>query len=94
MPDPGAFGPDFTVVAATLRKLCRHALPDLAPDTHLDDLPGMDSLLVLHVVAAMEETFGVEIDVAALDRLHRVEDILHAVRAAQNAAARGPGPAG
>jgi acyl carrier protein len=45
----------------------------------------MDSLRVLHVVAMMEEQFGVEIDITALDRMYQVQDILHAVRAAKPA---------
>jgi acyl carrier protein len=43
----------------------------------------MDSLRVLHVIAALEEQFGVQIDVAALDRLYRVRDVLDAVIAAE-----------
>ena len=77
----------FDVVAAAVRKVCQHPLPDLAPDTYLDDFPGMDSLRVLHVVAAIEEQFGVEIDVTALDQMRQMLDVLNAVRAAK------PGPA-
>jgi acyl carrier protein len=76
----------FDAIAAVVRKICQHPLPDLAPDTHLDELPGMDSLRVLHVVAMMEEQFGVEIDVTALDHMHQVQDVLRAVRAAQRVA--------
>ena len=77
----------FDAVAATVRKVCQQALPSLAPDTYLDELPGMDSLRVLHVVAAIEEQFGVEIDVTALDQMRQMLDVLNAVRAAK------PGPA-
>ena len=77
----------FDAVAATVRKVCQQALPGLAPDTYLDELPGMDSLRVLHVVATVEEQFGVEIDVTALDRMRQMLDVLKAVRAAK------PGPA-
>ncbi len=87
MPDPLASDADFAALAAALRRLCQDPLADLAPDTRLDELPGMDSLRVLHVVAMMEEQFGVEIDVAALDGLHRAGDILVGVRAAREAAA-------
>jgi acyl carrier protein len=41
----------------------------------------MDSLRVLHVVAMMEEQFGVEIDVTTLDSMRQVMDVLNAVRA-------------
>ena len=72
--------PDFAAVAAALRRLCQDPLPYLAPDTHLDELPGMDSLRVLHVIAAMEDQFGVEIDVTALENLRQIQDIVQALR--------------
>ena len=78
MPDEIA----FDAVAAAVRKVCQHPLPDLAADTYLDELPNMDSLRVLHVVAMIEEQFAIEIDIAALDNLHQVQDVLNAVRAA------------
>lgn len=71
----------FGIVVATLRRVCQHPLPALSPDTYLDELPGMDSLRVLHLIAALEEQFGAQIDVAALDRLYQVRDVLDAVRA-------------
>jgi acyl carrier protein len=73
----------FGTVAATFRHVCQHPLPELSPDTYLDELPGMDSLRVLHLIAALEEQFGVDIDVAALDRLYQVRDVLDAVLAAK-----------
>jgi acyl carrier protein len=76
---------EFTTVAAALRKLCQDPLPGLSPDTYLDELPGMDSLRMLHAIASIEEHHGIEIDVAALDQMYRVQDIMNAVRAAQNA---------
>jgi acyl carrier protein len=77
---------EFVTVAAALRKLCQDPLPDLSPDTYLDELPGMDSLRMLHAIASIEEQHGIEIDVAALDQMHRVQDIMNAVRSARNAA--------
>jgi acyl carrier protein len=74
----------FDAVAAALRSICQNPLPELTPETHLDELPGMDSLRVLHVVAMMEERFGVEIDVGALESLRQVQDILRAVATAQS----------
>ena len=76
---------EFTTVAAALRKLCHDPLPDLSPDTYLDELPGMDSLRMLHAIASIEEQHGIEIDVAALDQMYRVQDIMNALRAARNA---------
>jgi acyl carrier protein len=81
---------EFDAVAAAVRKVCQHPLPDLTPETYLDELPNMDSLRVLHVVAMMEEQFGIEIDVAALDNLRQLVDVLNAARTAK----RGPESAG
>jgi acyl carrier protein len=77
---------DFAAVAVSLRKLCQDPLTDLTAETYLDELPGMDSLRVLHAIAMIEEQFGVEIDVAALDGMQQVGDIVQAVRVARNAA--------
>ena len=85
---------DLAAVAASLRKLCRDPLSDLTADTYLDELPGMDSLRVLHAIAMIEEQFGVEIDVAALDGMRQVRDIVQAVHAARNAAISGLDPTG
>jgi acyl carrier protein len=73
----------FDAVAAAVRKVCQHPLPELAPDTYLDDFPGMDSLRVLHVVATVEEQFGVGINVTALDQMRQMLDVVNAVRAAK-----------
>jgi acyl carrier protein len=77
---------EFTTVAAALRKLCQDPLPGLSAETYLDELPGMDSLRMLHAIASIEEQHGIEIDVAALDGMHQVQDVMNAVRAAQTAA--------
>jgi acyl carrier protein len=78
-------------LATILRRVSQQPLPDLTPDTYLDEIPGMDSLRVLHVVAMMEEEFGVEIDTTALDRLYQVTDVLRAVRTAKRGADGGGG---
>jgi len=61
-------------------------LPDLTPDTWLDELPRMDSLRMLHVIAMLEDQLGVEIDLAILEHMRQVRDIEAAVRAARKAA--------
>lgn len=77
----------FVAIASVLRGLCKDPLPDLALETRLEDLPGMDSLKSLHALALMEEQFGVEIDVAVLDyHLERVADVVRAVDAARDKA--------
>ncbi|MDR3534320.1 MAG: acyl carrier protein [Rhodopila sp.] len=82
----------FATIASVLRNLCKDPLPDLALDTRLDELPGMDSLKSLHALALMEEQFGVEIDVAVLDyHLEQVQDVVHAVCAACDKSGLGAG---
>ncbi len=90
LPEQTPRNTDFSAVAAILRKLCKAPLADLAPDTCLDELPDMDSLRVLQVVALLEEQFGVEIDAASVDRMSSLGDVLHALDTAK----RGHGPAG
>jgi acyl carrier protein len=65
-----------------LRRICECESLVLTPATELEDIPGIDSLRLLGAVAHLEEYFSVEIDVAALDDLRRVRDILNAVAAA------------
>ena len=55
MPDNTRYDAEFDAVAAALRRLCRDPLPELTPDSYLDELPRMDSLGVLHVIAMMED---------------------------------------
>ncbi len=86
--DPESSSP-FDLVAGALRTLCRDELPGLTPDTYLDELPRMDSLRMLHVIAMLEDRLGVEIDVAILEHMHQVRDLEAAVRTARNAAGTG-----
>jgi acyl carrier protein len=59
--------------------LCQQPSRALTPDMLLQDIPGIDSLRLLQAVALLEERFHVEIDVVALEDLHRVQDILDAI---------------
>lgn len=74
--DPEPYGA-LEAVAATVRRLCKSPNLVVTPETRLADLPGLDSLRALHLVATLEDQFGVEIDVAVLSELRRVSDILH-----------------
>jgi acyl carrier protein len=76
----------FDAVAAALRKLCHDPLPELTAETYLDELPRMDSLRVLHVIATLEDQFDVSVDISALDGLRVVGDIARALCAARLAA--------
>jgi acyl carrier protein len=77
--DPEAI---FIELGKILRRVCAHEMPDLTPNTPLDEIPDIDSLRLLQAVAHLEEHFQVEIDVAALDDLSRVRDILNALAVA------------
>jgi acyl carrier protein len=45
----------------------------------LADVPNIDSLRLLQTIALLEEQFSIEIDVVALERLHRVRDIVELI---------------
>ena len=84
MAEQAPAGSEFAAVAAVLRRLCQDPLPELTEDTYLDELPRMDSLRVLHVIAMLEDRYGVAIDVAALDGLRQIRDILRALQTARS----------
>jgi acyl carrier protein len=75
----------FSELGELMRRVCEHPLPDLSMDSQLDEILGIDSLRLLQTVAQMEEHFDVEIDVAALDRLITIGDIVRAVVTARPA---------
>jgi acyl carrier protein len=80
--------PDAVLAELTrlLTRICEHDQAGLSADTTLDEIPGIDSLRLLQAVAHLEERFDVEIDVGALDDLHRVHDIVNAISTARPAA--------
>ena len=67
------------VLVPLLCRLCEQPALDLTPDTVLAEVPGIDSLRQLQAVAELEEHFGVEVDVAALDDLTTVGDVIAAI---------------
>jgi acyl carrier protein len=79
--------PDAILVELTrlLSRICEHEQTHLSGSTLLEDVPGIDSLRLLQAVASLEEHFGVEIDVVALEDLTRVQDILDAISNARPA---------
>jgi acyl carrier protein len=85
-PDPEAV---FSELGRLLRRVCDHPIPDLSADTLLEQIPGIDSLRLLQIVAHLEEHFDVEIEIGALDDLSRARDIVRAVLAARPAGASG-----
>jgi acyl carrier protein len=85
--EPGTQCPEaiFIELAKLLRRICEDEMLTLTANTPLDEIPGIDSLRLLQAIAHLEEHFNVEIDVAALDDLSYVRDILNAVAAARPA---------
>ena len=81
-PPPDAILAELTTL---LRRICEDDRIELSADTRLEDVPGLDSLRRLQAVAHLEEHFGVEIDVVALDNLCCVQDILNAIAGARPA---------
>jgi acyl carrier protein len=81
-------------LSSLLSRLCQQPFLALTPDMLLLDIPGIDSLRLLQAVALMEEQFHVEVDVVALEDLHRVHDILEAIANARpiSGANQPPGP--
>jgi acyl carrier protein len=62
-----------------LCRVCERDAVALPQDLLLAELPNMDSLRLLQAIALLEETFSIEIDVVALERLHRVGDIVEII---------------
>jgi acyl carrier protein len=73
----------FPALAETLRAVCRDRLIGLAPDTALDDVPGLDSLALIQAVALMEDRFQVDVETTALGDMRRIADILRLIAAAR-----------
>ncbi len=69
----------FAALAPILRRLCQNRLTGLAPETILEELPGLDSLRLIEAMALLEDRFEVEIDTDALGGLRNVADIVKAI---------------
>ena len=68
-----------TAVSDMLCRVCERAAVALPQDLPLADVPNIDSLRLLQTIALLEEQFSIEIDVVALERLHRVRDIVELI---------------
>ena len=62
-----------------LCRVCDRAAVTLPQDLPLGDIQNIDSLRLLQAIALLEEQFSIEIDVVALERLHRVRDIVELI---------------
>ncbi len=88
MPTPETVSPPTAAAVLAelqnlLRRICEQDRLDLAPETRLDTIPGLDSLRLLQSVAHLEDHFNVEIDAGALEDLSVVADIVAAVTQAR-----------
>jgi acyl carrier protein len=72
----------LTALSDLLSRLCEQPQLNLSPEMALEDVPGLDSLRLLQAVALLEERFGVEVDVVAINHLRRVQDIINLIKAA------------
>jgi acyl carrier protein len=59
-----------------LCRVCEQPTVALPGDLPLPEVPNIDSLRLLQAIALLEEQFSIEIEVVALERLHRVRDIV------------------
>ncbi|TMJ57342.1 MAG: acyl carrier protein [Alphaproteobacteria bacterium] len=66
-------------VSDMLCRVCERAAVALPQDLPLADIQNIDSLRLLQAIALLEEQFSIEIDVVALERLHRVRDIVELI---------------
>ena len=73
------------VLVPLMCRLCEQPDLALAPATLLAEIPGIDSLRQLQAVALLEEHFDVEVDVAALDDLTTVGDVIAVIAQARPA---------
>ena len=69
----------MTAVSDMLCRVCERGAVALPDDLPLADVPNIDSLRLLQAIALLEEQFSIEIDVVALERLHRVRDIVELI---------------
>jgi acyl carrier protein len=66
-------------VTAILRALFGDSELELEQTTRLDDVSGWDSMDIVAVVVEFEYRFGVQFELAEIDRLITVGDLLHMI---------------
>ena len=66
-------------VSDMLCRVCQREAVALPQDLPLADVPNIDSLRLLQAIALLEEQFSIEIDIVALERLHRVRDVVELI---------------
>jgi acyl carrier protein len=73
-----------------LRQLLKN--PSLVPaaDTGPDQVPGWNSLMLVNIIVAVEDSFGIQIGSAELQHLRSVGDFVRVIRSRQLQPAENP----
>lgn len=74
-------------ITAVLRGVLRDSQLEVAPATHFGDVTGWDSMDLITVVVEVECRFGLQFELAEIDRLATVGDLLNMIAAKQALAA-------
>jgi acyl carrier protein len=74
-------------ISGILRGVLRDNDLEFTPATRFDDLTGWDSMDLVAVVVEVECRFGLQFELAEIDRLVTVADLLRAINAKQALAA-------
>jgi acyl carrier protein len=74
-------------ITAVLRGVLRDSQLELAPTTRFGDVTGWDSMDLITVVVEVECRFGLQFELAEIDRLTTVGDLLNMIAAKQALAA-------
>lgn len=72
-------------IAETVSGLIRQAVGDVADDTDLRMIEGVDSVKVLRVIAAVERTYDIELEDEEVFALKTIDDVVRSVRDAVQA---------
>lgn len=70
-------------ISSIVRDVLRDNALELASATRFDDLSGWDSMDLVTVVVEVECRFDLQFDVAEIDRLTTVGDLMHMIVAKQ-----------
>ncbi len=74
-------------ITAILREVLRDRTLELAPETRFDDVTGWDSMDLITVVVEVECRFDIQFELAEIDRLTIVDDLLQMIAAKRALAA-------
>ena len=72
-------------IAQTVTGLIRQAVGDVADDTDLRTIEGVDSIKILRVVAAIERTYDIELEDEEIFAFKTIDDVVRSVQTAVEA---------